>query len=95
MTKLDVLDSFPEIKICIAYRIDRMTVEELPHTALLERAEPMYETWPGWQRPTRDVRRWDDLPSKAQAYVARIAELAGAPIRYVSVGAEREAMIEV
>jgi len=95
ITKLDVLDDLPDLKICIAYQVDGMTLDEVPHTALLERAIPIYETWPGWQTSTRNIRHWADLPSNAQAYLVRIAELTGAPIRYVSVGAEREAMIDV
>ncbi len=95
ITKLDVLDSLPELKICLAYRIEDREVEELPHTSLLEQAVPVYETLPGWQAPTAGAHRWGDLPRAAQAYVTRISELAGTPLRYVSVGPEREAMIDL
>ena len=93
ITKLDVLDGLPELNICTGYRIDGQVVEELPHTALLERAQPVYETWPGWQTPTAHIRDWNDLPAHAQAYLQRIAELTTAPIQYISVGPERDAMI--
>jgi adenylosuccinate synthase len=94
VTKLDVLDGLPELKICIGYEIDGQAVDRVPVTTDLERASPVYETWPGWQVSTRDARRWGDLPAAARAYLGRIAELAGgAPIRYVSVGAAREQLI--
>jgi len=94
VTKLDVLDELPEIKLCIRYRLpDGQVIERFPDTPVLEQATPVYESWPGWQTPTREVRRWDDLPAPAQAYLRRIEELAGAPIRYVSVGPERDQII--
>jgi adenylosuccinate synthase len=65
----------------------------MPDPADLGTVEPVYETWPGWDRPTTKVRRWDDLPLAAQRYLRRIEELAGAPIRWVSVGPERDAII--
>jgi adenylosuccinate synthase len=93
ITKLDVLDGLPEIKICIAYRIDGEETTQMPDTPDLARAVPVYETWPGWQTPTRSARSWDDLPRPARAYLHRISELAGVPIEYVSVGPERDQMI--
>ncbi len=67
----------------------------MPDPATLEAVEPVYETWPGWDRPTTDARRWDDLPTEAQRFLRRIEELTGAPIHWVSVGPEREAMIDI
>jgi adenylosuccinate synthase len=93
VTKLDVLDGLPELKICVGYEIDGEVVNSVPDTPDLERASPIYETWPGWQASTREARRWDDLPDAARAYLRRIAELADVSIRYVSVGAEREQLI--
>jgi len=55
----------------------------------------LFETWPGWKQPTTHVRRWEDLPQEARDYLERLQELAGIPIGYVSVGAEREAMFAV
>lgn len=96
ITKLDVLDELPEIKLCTAYRrADGQLVDTMPDTADLESVEPVYETWPGWQTSTRATRRWTDLPPAAQRYLGRIEELAGAPIRYVSVGPERDEMFAV
>ncbi len=95
ITKLDVLDGLPELKICTGYRLDGEIIARVPDTPDMERCEPVYEAWPGWSEPTRAARTWNDLPAKAQAYLRRIEELAGAPIRYVSVGPEREQLIVI
>jgi adenylosuccinate synthase len=95
VTKLDVLDGMPELKICTGYRlVSGEVVTRMPDPATLEAVEPVYETWPGWERPTTEARRWETLPAEAQRYLRRIEELTGAPIRWVSVGPEREAMIK-
>ena len=93
ITKLDVLDTFEELKICVGYRLDGEVIDYLPDTAGQERAEPIYESWPGWRQETTNIRSWDNLPANAQQYLRRIEELAGAPLRYVSVGPEREQLI--
>lgn len=95
ITKLDVLDGLREIKICVGYRLDGQVITHVPYTPDFERCEPIYETWPGWEKPTRDARCWDDLPAEAQAYLRRISELAGVPIQYVSVGPAREQLIVI
>ncbi len=96
VTKLDVLDEFPEINICVAYRLpDGSITEDIPDVPLLEQVEPVYETWPGWMTSTREARRWEDLPENAQRYLKRIEELAGAPIRFVSVGPRREEIVKI
>jgi len=59
------------------------------------RVQPIYEKVPGWQKPLADVRRLADLPPAARAYVDRLQDLAGAPVRYVSVGTRRDQIIEV
>ncbi len=93
VTKLDVLDDFAELKICVGYDLDGEILARVPDTPDLERVTPVYETWPGWCAPTTAARAWDDLPKAARAYLHRIAELAGVPIQYISVGAEREQLI--
>jgi len=94
ITKLDVLDGMKELKICTHYRLpDGTLIDYVPDTATLETVEPIFETHPGWDEPTTDVRRWDDLPENAKSYLKRIETLAGAPLAFVSVGPEREAMI--
>ncbi|MFN8532542.1 MAG: adenylosuccinate synthase [Dehalococcoidia bacterium] len=90
ITRLDILDSFPELKIAVAYDLDGVRVETLP-TAIdaLERCIPIYETLPGWLTPTTSARRFDDLPPNAKRYVERIGELLDAPVDLVGVGPSR------
>ena len=95
VTKLDVLDGLSELKICVGYQLDGRVIDYVPDTPLLERVTPVYETWPGWRASTREARSWGDLPREARTYLRRIAELAGAPIRYVSVGPERDQLVVV
>lgn len=99
LTKLDVLDTLPKIKIGIGYRLPGAPNAPLQHyweleTEALEICEPVTIEMEGWMQPTRHVRRFEDLPPQAQAYVSKIEELVGAPVGYVSVGPEREATIE-
>ena len=93
VTKLDVLDSLEKVKVCVAYRLDGTEITEMPDTVNLGRVQPIYEEWVGWKKPTTSARKWDDLPREAQDYLKRIEELAKVPIRYVSVGPERENII--
>ncbi len=94
VTKLDVLDTFDTLQVCVAYRLpDGSITQEMPDVPLLEHVEPVYETWPGWQTPTGEIRRWEDLPENARRYLKFIEEVTGAPVAYVSVGPEREQMI--
>ncbi|MGA8903400.1 MAG: adenylosuccinate synthase [Candidatus Bathyarchaeia archaeon] len=95
VTKLDVLDSLENMKVCIAYRLDGKETTEMPDTVDLGRVQPVYEEWAGWKKATTGARRWDDLPKGAQAYLKRIEELAKVPIQYVSVGAKREDIVIV
>lgn len=96
LTKLDVLDSFDEISIATGYEIDGERVEYMPDDlALLERAEPVYETMPGWSASTGEARRPEDLPDRAHDYLRRVQELTNVPVRYVSVGTAREQIIRV
>jgi adenylosuccinate synthase len=96
LTKLDVLDAFERVRICVAYRdasTDRRW-ETVPASAsVYGRLEPAYEDMPGWQTDTSAARSWEDLPPAARAYVERIEALAGVPITHVSVGPERDQMI--
>jgi len=95
VTKLDVLDSFAEIPVCTAYRLDGQVCAEVPSDVeRLGRVEPVYETLPGWERPTDGARKLADLPPAARAYLDRLQDLSGAPIRYVSVGTRRDQIIE-
>jgi len=96
LTRLDVLDQLPTIKMCTAYRIDGGITDSLPASgAALARAKPVYEELPGWQKDTSGVRRFQDLPENARAYVRRIEETMGAPAHLLSVGPEREQAIPI
>jgi len=95
ITKLDVLDSFEKIKICKAYERDGVTATEMPDTFDLGTVRAVYEEWEGWKEPSTKARKWDDLPRNAQAYLRRVQELVEVPIKYVSVGPQRENMIVV
>jgi adenylosuccinate synthase len=96
ITKLDVLDTLPRVKICVGYRLHDSELDYPPaNIATLERVEPIYEEMPGWQRPTSGLRRFDQLPAEAQSYIARLCELIGARIGIVSVGPGREQIITV
>ncbi|HKL60129.1 MAG TPA: adenylosuccinate synthase [Sphaerochaeta sp.] len=93
LTKLDVLDTFDKLKVCVAYRVNGEIIKHLPETALQEIAEPIYEEYDGWMSDTTEARTWEDLPKNAQIYCKRLSELVGAPIKYVSVGPERDQII--
>jgi adenylosuccinate synthase len=91
LTKLDVLDSMKELQICTAYRHGRATLTEFPgDLAQLAACEAVYESMPGWTGPTKGIRRFADLPSDAQRYIARLEELSGVPAAMVSTGSARE-----
>lgn len=96
VTKLDVLDTLPELRIAIGYELDGEPLDDFPgDLELLTEVRPVYETLPGWQSPTHDARRWEDLPERAQAYLRRIEELTETPIWYVSVGTRRDQIIPI
>jgi adenylosuccinate synthase len=96
VTKLDVLDSFAEIPVGTHYLLDGGSCAEMPaDVRTLERVKPKYEMLPGWRKPTGGARKLADLPPEARAYLDRLQDLSGAPIRYVSVGTRRDQIIEV
>jgi adenylosuccinate synthase len=91
ITKLDVLSGLSPLQICVAYRFGNEVYEDAPpHQSIFHRAEPVYEEMEGWWEDIDRIAEFGDLPKQAQAYVDRIAELAGAPVSVVSVGASRE-----
>ncbi|MCI0816852.1 MAG: adenylosuccinate synthase [Chloroflexi bacterium] len=96
LTRLDVLDQFDTIKVCTAYRVGSETVKTMPASGFdLARAEPIYEELPGWRSDTAGIRRYEDLPEAAQAYVQFIQEKLGVPLCLISVGPEREQAISM
>jgi adenylosuccinate synthase len=96
ITRLDVLDPFPAIKVCTAYEIDGQIVTTPPASlGAFNRARPQFEELPGWQADCTGARRFAELPPNAQRYVKRLGELIGRRIEIVSVGPEREQVIIV
>src|SRR3954471_6659353 len=91
LTKLDVLDGLDEIQICTAYRCGSRTVTEFPSDlGQLAGCEPIYESMPGWSKPTKGVRTFDRLPEAARKYIARLEEITGVRAAIVSTGSERD-----
>ncbi|MFO7637897.1 MAG: adenylosuccinate synthase [bacterium] len=93
LTKLDVLDSLPEIPVATGYRRGRKSETEFAAVHAGE-LEPVYEMLPGWRAPTGDCCSWRELPLAARRYVRRLEELTGCPVVLVSVGRDRRAMLE-
>ena len=93
LTNLDVLGYLDEIPLCTAYAIDGERTTTFPTTGPLERAQPVLTTLPGWRSDLTAIRRYQDLPRQTQQYVETIEELIATPIRWLSVGPERNAMI--
>ena len=91
ITKLDVLSGFPTLKLCVAYRYQGETYEEFPpHQTIFHKCEPVYEELPGWSEDISGARSFEDLPTEARAYIARIEEVSGVPVTLVSVGPARD-----
>jgi adenylosuccinate synthase len=96
LTKLDILDGFDEIKVCVRYLLDGQEIDRLPASqAAQARVEPVYETIQGWEGTTANARSWADLPAQAIKYVRRIEELIGAPVALLSTSPERDDTILV
>ncbi|MDR0673770.1 MAG: adenylosuccinate synthase [Zoogloeaceae bacterium] len=90
VTKLDVLDGLETLDICTGYRLDSRRIDLLPIGAdEVARCEPIFETLPGWTEPTNGVKRWEELPPNARAYLARLETLCQTPIDIISTGPER------
>jgi adenylosuccinate synthase len=97
LTKLDVLTGIPQIKVCSAYRDkDGQLIQDIPlGPGRLSAFIPEYEVFPGWEENLWDVRRWEDLPLNARKYIQRIEEVSDVPVRLVSVGPERDQIVEI
>ena len=90
LTRLDILDGFPSVKICVGYQVDGRDLDRFPaNTNLLARCQPIYEEMPGWDRPTASATSLSQLPENAVAYVKRIEELAGCRVQIISTGPSR------
>jgi len=91
LTKLDILDGLPELKVCVAYRLDGREIDYLPASERAQAAvEPIYETFEGWQAATAKARSWAELPAQAIKYVRHVEELVGCPVALLSTSPERE-----
>jgi adenylosuccinate synthase len=91
LTKLDILDGFDEIKLCVGYRLDGREIDYLPASEHAQaRVEPLYESAEGWHEGTARARSWAQLPAQAIKYVRRIEELIGCPVALLSTSPERE-----
>jgi adenylosuccinate synthase len=102
LTKLDVLSGLETICLCHEYRYKgdagdgNKLIRDLPSgPGNLNRYEPVYEELPGWSEDLRSARHWEDLPNTTRAYILRIEELCGVPVRLVSVGPERNQIVEI
>jgi adenylosuccinate synthase len=94
LTKLDVLDGLETIEICTGYRIGDRTVSEFPSDLnTCGPITPIYESWPGWQTPTKGARDYAQLPAEARRYIARLEEVSGVPVGLVSTGSDRDETI--
>jgi adenylosuccinate synthase len=94
LTRLDVLDVFPKLKICVAYKLRGKTIEEFPgQIGELAECEPVYEEMDGWMTSTSDIREYGRLPLAARRYIKRLEELCDCSVQIVSVGPQREQTI--
>ena len=94
LTRLDVLDGFPSVKICVGYELDGELLGYFPSGATqLQRCKPVYEEMPGWSDPTEGATRMEQLPAEAAAYVGRLEELIGCEFHLISTGPHRDETI--
>ncbi len=94
LTRLDILDTFNEIKLCVAYKLDGKIIDEFPASLdVLSRVEPVYETFSGWLNSTCNIKNYADLPQNCRRYIERLSEVIDTRIGIVSVGPERERTI--
>jgi adenylosuccinate synthase len=96
LTKLDILSGLPAIRLCVAYQEGDTVYSDLPYgPAHLSPFQAIFEDLPGWKEDIREIRRWEDLPAQARDYILHIEELSGIPVRLVSVGPEREQVVDL
>ena len=96
LTRLDILDGFDSVKVCVGYQVDGQELDRFPsNTSLLAQCQPVYEEHPGWDQPTASATSLSQLPANAIAYVKRIEELVGCRAQIISTGPSREETIQV
>nr|XP_060609907.1 adenylosuccinate synthetase isozyme 2 isoform X2 [Anolis sagrei ordinatus] len=96
LTKLDILDVFPEIKVGVAYKLEEKIIPHFPaNQEVLNKVAVQYETFPGWKTDISNARTFDELPVNAQNYVRFIEMELGVPVKWIGVGKSRESMIQL
>uniref|UniRef100_A0A6Q2YWZ5 Adenylosuccinate synthetase n=1 Tax=Esox lucius TaxID=8010 RepID=A0A6Q2YWZ5_ESOLU len=96
LTKLDILDVFPEIKVGVSYSVDGENIPHFPaNQEVLQKVEVQYDTLPGWKSDTSATRTFDELPENAQKYIRYIEDHLGVPVKWIGVGKSRESMIRI
>ena len=96
LTKLDVLDGFDVLKICVGYDVDGTRLDYFPSDAAAQAAcRPVYEEMPGWSDSTYGARSWAELPANAIKYIRRVEELTRTPVTLLSTSPERDDTILV
>lgn len=94
LTKLDILDGLPEIKVAVGYEVDGVELESFPADLnVLAQVKPVYKTLRGWKEPTTGLTKWDQLPVEAKEYIKFMEEYVGVPVKFVGVGPGREHML--
>ena len=93
LTKLDVLSYMDKIPVCVHYKLDGEVTDEFPFPTALKNAEPVIEYLDGWKCDISDIRKWEELPEQAKEYVTYIEKNIGCPIKYVSVGPQRDSIV--
>ncbi|MDR3185535.1 MAG: adenylosuccinate synthase [Christensenellaceae bacterium] len=91
--KIDKLDDCPELKVCVAYKLNGKTIDYMPITRELEKVEPVYITVPGWMTSTRSIRSFDELPENAKKYIELIETATKVPVKYIGIGPARSELI--
>ena len=94
LTKLDCLSYMDKIPVCVRYELNGKEINDFPFPSLLDECKPVIEYMDGWKKDISKVRRWFDLPEEAKKYILYIEKAIGCPIKYISVGQERNAYIE-
>jgi adenylosuccinate synthase len=89
LCKIDKLDNFKEIKVCVGYKLNGEEIDYIPSTRRLDKVEPIYKILKGWNTDTTKIRRIADLPAEAKEYIRLIEKYTGVPVDYVGVGPDR------
>ncbi len=94
LTKLDCLSYMDKIPVCVRYELNGKEIDDFPFPSLLDECKPVIDYLPGWKVDVSNVRKWEDLPIEARRYIEYIEKAIGCPIKYISVGQERNAYIK-